>query len=100
MAYTDSRHHTARFGKLPRGFTRHRGKDSPIKGEVYVELVHRTDEGFAVSPRLRAKFVHDDSWALPAKEPGSIVAWRLAPEVSEPRKPVFLDLPPPELPAP
>jgi hypothetical protein len=92
MNYTDLRHHDARFAKAPKGFTAHRGKTPPVRGEVVIELLHRTDEGWAVGPRTRAKFVTDDQWASLAHAKGR---WRLAPDVPEtvdPNRELFAQL--------
>lgn len=78
MAYTDRRHHHARFAKAPKGFTPHRGKKPPIKGNVFVELLHKTDEGWAIGPRTNAQFIREDDWAALRKAEGR---WRLAPEL-------------------
>lgn len=78
MSYTDLRHHTVRFAQAPDGFAPHRGKTPPIKGSVHVEFLHRTDEGWAIGPRIRADLISDDRWASLAAAKGR---WRLAPEI-------------------
>lgn len=84
--FTDPRHHEARFGDMPEGFTPHVGKKGikpPIKGRVYIELVHKTDEGYGISPRIRADFVSESRWETPPKVSGAIVGWQLAAERKE-----------------
>lgn len=80
--FTDERHGEARFGDFPKGFTRYRAAKKvkpPIKGKVYVELVHTTPEGYGISPRTRADLIDESKWAVPVDVPGAIVGWRLAP---------------------
>lgn len=84
--YTDDRHREARFGDMPESFTAHHGRKGtkpPIKGRVYIELAHKTDEGFGISPRTRADLVPEHKWEVPRKVSGSIWGWQLAPERKE-----------------
>lgn len=79
-------HHQHGLDKIPPGFTRYRGKGDPFgtpDGEIPppAMLVIRTAHGYSTSgPRL----VHPDEWALPAKELGSIAAYRRVPEPERP----------------
>jgi hypothetical protein len=77
--FTDERHAEMRLADFPEGFTHHKKKTPPVKGRVYIELLHKTPEGYGISPRVRADLVSKEKWATPHKTPGAIVGWRLAP---------------------
>jgi hypothetical protein len=93
-SYTDHSHHTARFAKVPSGdgWADHRGSKPPIKGDILIETMHRTADGFAIGPRRKALFVHEDEWAVPKKSDGAIVKWRIAPPVEQ-ASPTLLEPP-------
>jgi hypothetical protein len=78
MTYTDPRHHAARFAKKPPGFEPHRGKKPPVRGEVYVEILTRDAEGWAIGPRRRADLISEVEWTALAKAKAE---WKLAPEI-------------------
>lgn len=86
MSYSDLRHHEARFTGLPAsgedGWQIHRGKKAPVSDDTYIEVIVRTAQGYAISPRMLA-FLHKQGWARPKKQDGAILRWRLA-DMSKP----------------
>jgi hypothetical protein len=79
MSYTNHLHRTARFTRIPTGdrWEKHVGKKPPVSDNTYVEIITKTDEGYAISPRMRAERVKEH-WPKKKDEDGAVLRWRLA----------------------